>query len=94
MPTPLYRLKASLFCLFAIINLPRVASDEEFVVAAYLPEYRFYINTNHTAPHLTDLILFSLAPDNEGNLGPCCLEPHHFDQARQARAYKQQELPG
>lgn len=81
--------------VFALLpHLRQAAGDEDFVVAAYLPEYRSYINTNNTAPYLTDLIMFSLAPDNEGNLGPCCLEPHHFDQAREARAYKQQTFPG
>ena len=58
------------------------------IVAAYLPEYRFYINVNNTAPFLTDIMLFSLQPNSRGMLGGCCLEQNHFEVARQARAYK------
>jgi hypothetical protein len=74
----------------------RVAAekDENLVVAGYLPEYRFYINLNNTAKHLTDLILFSMTPNDEGEVGTCCLDSHHFEQARQTRANKQENFPG
>lgn len=68
--------------------------EDSFVIAGYLPEYRFYININNTAASLTDLILFSMAPDNQGQLSSCCLESQHFEQARQARAYKKEHFPG
>lgn len=82
------------FCLVAIWSLSGVACEDEFVTAGYLPEYRSYINVNNTAPYLTDLILFSMAPDDEGNIGPCCLGQSHFEQAREAQMYKKDKFPG
>jgi len=86
--------------LLLLITLQQVCSSsgkeqeqDTFVVAGYLPEYRRYININNTAPFLTDLIIFSLTPDSKGDLGDCCLEDHHFERARQARAYKQEHYP-
>ena len=64
------------------------------VLLIVFSEYRSYINVNNTAAHLTDLIVFSLAPNDHGELGPCCLEKHHFAQAREARAYKSERFPG
>ena len=82
-----------LTCCAILLSIQPVAAEDDFVVAGYLPEYRSYIDVNLTAAHLTDLILFSVAPGDKGNLGPCCLEPHHFNQGREARAYKQQKYP-
>ncbi|GMI16124.1 hypothetical protein TrLO_g4854 [Triparma laevis f. longispina] len=41
---------------------------DKFVVAGYLPEYRFYIDVSEASSHLTDLILFSIAPEHDGSL--------------------------
>ena len=60
-------------------------------VAGYLPDYRFYINLNQTALHLTDLYLFSmqLNPDKgEDMLKGCCLGSDQLTKAQQAAAYK------
>ena len=72
-----------------------VPPDEEFIVAGYLPEYRSYIDANRSSVHLTDLILFSMSPQtvlmkNEDGVprDGCCLEGHHFEQAREARDFK------
>jgi hypothetical protein len=40
----------------------------DFLVGAYLPDYRAYLDVNKTAVILTDLILFSIEPMNS------CLE--------------------
>ena len=70
----------------------------DFVIGGYLPEYRSYINLNATASHLTDLMLFSLAPGTilSSRSGDwCCLSSEHYDLIRKARSYKleQQALP-
>ena len=82
------------------------SSTSLFEIAGYLPEYRFYINVNNTAPYLTDLIAFSVMPsvdgDNNGASGnnyftaksSCCLEPHHYQQIRDARIFKGENDPG
>jgi GH18 family chitinase len=63
------------------------AQDENtFRIAAYLPDYRFYINVNATAPFLTDLILFSIEPSLNG----CCLSQEKYQIARHAQDYKQE----
>ncbi|CAB9514369.1 Endochitinase B [Seminavis robusta] len=93
---PYRRLQFPIACslaLLLLLNGQVALANDDFVVAGYLPEYRSYINVNNTAAVLTDLIVFSLQPDDQGNLGPCCLEPHHFAQAREARAYKQEQFP-
>ena len=41
---------------------------DQFVVAGYLPEYRFYIDVSEAGKHLTDLILFSIAPNADGSI--------------------------
>jgi chitinase len=41
---------------------------EDFRVAGYLPEYRFYIDLPTASSHLTDLILFSAKPTASGML--------------------------
>ena len=60
-------------------------------IAGYLPDYRSYINLNNTIPHITDLILFSLVPHSRGMLGGCCLQEHHFQQAREALAFANEQ---
>lgn len=65
-------------------------------VAGYLPDYRFYIDLNQTALHLTDLYLFSI--DVNPSLGEkmlldgvvCCLADEHLVKAQEAAAYKRQ----
>lgn len=88
---------AHAFCLVACFHLLQIragiAKSNDFVVGGYLPEYRSYINLNNTIPYLTDVILFSMTPDNDGTFGSCCLDSHHFEQARQARAYQQTHFP-
>jgi chitinase len=62
----------------------------DFFISGYLPDYRFYIDVNETAPFLTDLQLFSLSPKPQFGarmLKQCCLESHHYEKARQAVAY-------
>lgn len=74
----------------------KFAVAAEHIVAGYLPEYRSYINLNNTVEFLTDVILFSISPNARGGggiLGPCCLEPHHYKQAQEARAYKTEKFP-
>ena len=68
--------------------------ENEFLVAAYLPDYRSYINVNAAVPYLTDLILFSVKPTAQGTLGDCCLGAEHYQQARDAKKYKQEKNSG
>jgi hypothetical protein len=94
-------LSSSLICCLA----PASASDTmapvnntAIEIFGYVPEYRFYINLNNTAPFLTDLIAFSVMPNADDDdddddddahvVLSCCLEKHHFEQIRQARASK------
>eukprot|EP00980_Cylindrotheca_fusiformis_P013211 scaffold3359_cov123-Cylindrotheca_fusiformis.AAC.15 len=56
-------------------------------IAAYLPDYRAGYNVNASAPHLTDLILFSIQPHSRGMIGGCCLQSHHFQLGRNAREH-------
>lgn len=71
------------------------AHQDDFSVAAYLPDYRFYINVNATAYFLTDLILFSIQPSLSDDLSKgCCLSKDHYRIARQARAYKREQGHG
>lgn len=56
-----------------------------FAVAGYLPDYRFYIPLEHVAPLLTDLYLFSIEPSADGTLGACCLSDDQFRKARSAK---------
>lgn len=54
--------------------------------AGYLPDYRS-IDLNHTAPYLSDLILFSLEVHPRGMVGGCCLGKDHYGRARIAKEY-------
>jgi chitinase len=62
--------------------------DDEFVVAGYLPDYRFYIDLNSTVLGLTDLILFSVDVDFN-----CCLQDDHFRMVTEAKVHRSQLLP-
>lgn len=85
-----------LLLVWGCLGLPlRVAPD--FVIAGFLPDYRFYIDLNETAVSLTDVHLFSLEPRPElgaGMLSHCCLDSSHFERARQAVVYKEQTSVG
>jgi hypothetical protein len=70
--------------------------NENFALAAYLPDYRIasYMeqqlpivqNSSTNAPPLmTDLILFSLQPHSKGFLGGCCLQQDHYMLAQRFR---------
>lgn len=62
------------------------------IKAGYFPEYRSYIDLNRTVMELTDLILFSIEPSRNMNFEDgCCLNENIYKQAREARAYKQEE---
>jgi GH18 family chitinase len=79
-------------------------SDNQFVIAGYLPDYRLPVLTemlevmNKTESSqsttiadllpLTDLFLFSLQPHSRGFLGGCCLNDEHYSLARELRGYK------
>lgn len=84
-----------LFCLSAAnlaVALGRNddSKKDDFSISGYLPDYRFYIDVNETAPFLTDLQLFSVSPKpyfGSRMLKQCCLESHHYEKARQAVAY-------
>jgi GH18 family chitinase len=62
------------------------AQQQSFTIGGYLPDYRSYINVNATAPHLTDLILFSIQPHARGMIGGCCLDASHYQLGRDAKA--------
>ena len=88
------------FLLFSYMNIiiiflhgkPQTANAEtqkNLIVAGYLPDYRFYINLNAASIFLTDLIIFSIAPNKDGSIdNACCLDKHHYEKAREAREYK------
>lgn len=86
------------FLVWSLLGRSVVSAEDNFVVAGYLPDYRFYINLNATAPHMTDLILFSLEPSTSLSLKrSCCLGSDHYQKAREAQAYyvrRQQESTG
>jgi len=76
------------------------SAEDDFVVGGYLPDYRTYININATAPHLTDLMLFSLTPESvlqfaspESGKGSevCCLSSDHYELIRKAKSYKREQ---
>ena len=87
--------------LVSVLFIVAVRCDDDFVVGGYLPDYRTYININATAPHLTDLMLFSLTPESvlqyaspeSGKSSEvCCLSSDHYDQIRKAKAYKKDHV--
>jgi Glycosyl hydrolases family 18 len=57
-------------------------------IAGFWPDYRPLEHLNHSAPLLSDLILFSLELNEDGNVGntdgapSCCLRPEHYERAR------------
>ena len=54
------------------------------VVAAYMPEYRWYIDVEQAAQSLTDLILFSMTPTASGSLDTHWIPPANLVRARKA----------
>jgi len=75
-----------------------LSPSSSFAIAGYLPDYRFYINVNETAPYLTDLMLFSVSPPATFSASTkltqsCCLDEGKFEVAREARAYKLRQNP-
>ncbi|EEC49496.1 chitinase glycoside hydrolase family 1 [Phaeodactylum tricornutum CCAP 1055/1] len=67
------------------------SNNTDFVVAGYLPDYRFYIDLNQTVLDLTDLLLFSVDAKPSLLSDNCCLHADHFKIVQQARAFKQKE---
>ncbi|KAG7368353.1 glycosyl hydrolase family 18 protein [Nitzschia inconspicua] len=67
-------------------------SNDNFAIAAYLPDYRAigYLEQQlqlksqgvSRPPILSDLILFSLQPHSKGFLGGCCLQQEHYSLAQ------------
>jgi hypothetical protein len=86
------RLPSCHLLVLLVLFLARVQKDvvQAQAIAGYLPDYRSYINVNATVPFLTDIILFSIVPHSRGILGGCCLDDHHFQQAREARNFSKQ----
>lgn len=63
------------------------SKEQRTVIAGYLPEYRSYINVNASAQLLTDLILFSIEPKQDGSVTEtCCLGFDHYEMARKAKS--------
>ena len=62
--------------------------EHEFLVAGYLPDYRSVDLLDKAAPHLSDVLLFSVSPASDGAAsgpGVCCLHDEHYARAREAR---------
>lgn len=79
----LTRLIPGLILLLAFHLALATEEPDEFVVGAYLPDYRFYIDIQANLLYLTDLYLFSYAPP----LGDCCLsEEEHWPKINEAVA--------
>ena len=87
----IYTIIVILLPVFARSN---TTTNEEFIVAGYLPDYRNYININVTSLHLTDVMLFSLTPESvtkyseSSSEAGCCLSEKHYALLREARSYK------
>ena len=64
-----------------------VENESRFVIAGYWPDYRAYIDINKSAYLMTDLILFSIQPKEDGLLKKdlCCLDDEILDKARAAK---------
>ena len=95
--------------LLIVVTAGTSALDKDdapsFIVGGYLPDYRFYINVNSTAIHLTDIMLFSLTPESvlkyhaaikagdnpSPDSGGCCLSSNHYEQIRKAKSYKREQ---
>ena len=72
--------------IFLLCLIASCQHEDTMTIAGYLPDYRNYINIDHPAKHLTDLILFSISPDDAGGInGACCLGTDHYKKARDAR---------
>jgi hypothetical protein len=68
-------------------NIHLSLAQRELGLGAYLPDYRVGYNVNASAPHLTDLILFSIQPNSRGMIRGCCLQNQHFQLGRDVRKH-------
>lgn len=87
------RRRGVLFLTCLVLFYARFVAGDDLKVAGYLPDYRFYIDVNQTALHLTDLYLFSINVDpslGDKMLNSCCLSDDHLLKAKQAAAYKRE----
>mmetsp|Transcript_8398 Transcript_8398/g.23275 ORF Transcript_8398/g.23275 Transcript_8398/m.23275 type:complete len:385 (-) Transcript_8398:1418-2572(-) len=76
-----------------------IGVEDDFVVAGYLPDYRFYIgdSLNEVVMKLTDLYLFStdFDPDatdgmfSDDNPNVCCINEDHLKIAKDAKDYRE-----
>ena len=88
-------LVASIIAL--VISAKYTAADEvkdDFRIAGYWPDYRSYIDINDSVGILTDIILFSIQPDDVKSIirdssDVCCLGEDHYKKAREARAARE-----
>jgi chitinase len=87
MPFPLLPLPCWLL-YFAITHAATTAPVDDFVVAGYLPDYRGHIDLVAAEEHLTDVMLFSIQPEPDGQVSGsdvCCLSEERFANGRAAR---------
>jgi len=82
----------SLIILIHVIKLSALQELHEqkqsrFVIAGYWPDYRSYVDINKSSSSMTDLILFSIEPTDDGIIQEdfCCLSD---DTIRKAKAAK------
>jgi len=86
---------ATMFLLFnTLVGLliATYAQSQEFVIAGYLPDYRLYIDLNHAAQYLSDVMLFSVEPSADGSLSGCCVGADHFNALKTAEEWKENSL--
>ena len=80
---------------FLLLLLP-ISVQCDFVIGAYLPDYRAYLDVNKTAVMLTDLILFSIEPMKIGKTthalkSQCCLGALHYKLGHDARNHRKEK---
>ena len=85
----------ALVSLILIVSLcifeATIAEEEQsaFAVSGYLPDYRSYNGIKRSSSILTDLILFSIQPDELISVMSdkvCCLREEHYKKARDAKS--------
>mmetsp|Transcript_17285 Transcript_17285/g.39831 ORF Transcript_17285/g.39831 Transcript_17285/m.39831 type:complete len:354 (+) Transcript_17285:166-1227(+) len=69
---------------FFVAGFAQPSTSDQTVVAAYLPEYRFYIDVEAAVQHLTDVILFSVSPRRDGSLDDHWLKAPDIRRVRRA----------
>lgn len=70
---------------FMLVLGREVNSQEQNIVAAYLPEYRFYLDVESAISCcLTDIILFSVSIESSGMIDDHWLPPHEIRRVRAA----------